>query len=622
MATGDLDLLRFTTAGSVDDGKSTLVGRLLYDTRSLLDDQLVSVEAASRRSGEDAINLALLTDGLRAERDQKITIDVAYRYFATPRRRFIIADTPGHVQYTRNMVTGASTADLAVILIDATTGPGRQSHRHAFIASLLGIRHLIVAVNKMDLVGYAQQAFDDAMGAFREFAGRLTIDDITYVPLSALHGDNVVSASDRMPWHVGGPLLHRLETVQISRHNTIDFRFPVQSVVRPDRRFRGYTGSVASGSVSTGHEVLVLPSRRRARIAAIDTADGPRQSAHPGDAVVMTLTEDIDVSRGDMIVRTGNVPATGVALDVYLCWLDGDALDASQPYILAQTTRRVPCRVSRLRYRIDVTTLHREEGVETLAMNDVGVAAIVAAEPLFFDSYRVNRATGCFVLIDPRTNHTVAAGMIRGAAPAHSAEPARRDVVRNPANVPLGDRETRNGHKAGVVWLTGLPGSGKTTIARDLERRLFGDGHHVVTLDGDDLRHGLTRDLGFTPEDRSENIRRAGEVARLLFDSGAIVLCAFVSPSQADRDNARALLPAGRFVEVFVRASLDTCRARDPKGHYRRAAAGEIPQFTGVSAAYEPPPAPELIVDTDQSSAPAATQQVIDRLRAAGWLRS
>lgn len=624
-ADSPIDLLRFTTAGSVDDGKSTLVGRLLFDTKSIFDDQLEAVASASRRLGEATTNLALLTDGLRAEREQKITIDVAYRFFATRRRKFIIADTPGHAQYTRNMVTGASTADLAVVLVDASTGAQEQSHRHAFIASLLGIPHLIVAINKMDLVDFSETAFEEVAGRFRQFAEKLTVQDVTYIPISALHGDNVVTTSSRMPWYQGGPLLNRLETVQISPRNSIDFRFPVQCVVRPRRDFRGYAGTVASGTITSGEEVLVLPSRRPTRIASIETYDGGLNSAGSGDAVVLTLADDVDVSRGDWIVRAGNVPSMASAIDSYLCWMDATALDLDQPYVLAQAARRISCKVASLRYVMNVTTLHRDASAVTLTMNDIGRVMIATAEPLFFDSYRSNQATGSFVLIDPRSNQTVAAGMIRGAAEsqerAASTTAASRDVVANAPNVARGVREDRNGHQAAVVWLTGLPGSGKTTIARVVERRLFESGHSVAMLDGDDLRHGLCRDLGFDRDDRAENVRRAGEVARLFFNQGALVLCAFVSPYAADRQRVRSLFPE-RFVEVFVRATAEARRARDPKGHYQRAVTGDLQQFTGVSAPYEEPESPELVVDTEQVSAHEAAEQVITFLRDKKWLKS
>ncbi len=613
-----MDLLRFTTAGSVDDGKSTLIGRLLYDTKSIFEDQLEAVTGASHRLGEDRVNLALLTDGLRAEREQKITIDVAYRYFATPRRKFIIADTPGHIQYTRNMITGASTADLAVVLVDAAKGVLTQSKRHAFITSLLGIPHIIVAINKMDLVGFDEAVYRKIVADFEEFATKLTVTDISYIPMSALEGDNVVDASTRMSWYQGGPLLAKLETVTGgARGNNIDFRFPVQYVIRPNQRFRGYAGTAASGSVSVGDEVVVLPSGLATRIKSIETSDGQQQQAAEREAVVLTITDEIDISRGDMIVRRRNLPTVARGLDAYLCWMDGTALTVGRPYVLAHTTRRVQAVVNSVDYRVDVDTLHRDSAA-TLGMNDIGRVELTTADPLFFDSYRLNSATGCFILIDPQTNATVAAGMIRGETT--SATKVSAGVTWQGWNIPRELREERQGHQAAVIWLTGMSGAGKSTIARAVERLLFEEGHRTMLLDGDDVRHGLCGDLGFSPSDRAENIRRAGEVARLFFEQGAVVLCAFVSPYAGDRRRVRSLLPEGRFVEVFVQADLQSLRSRDPKGLYARASQGRLDQFTGVSAPYEVPEAAELTIDTGATSVHAAALQVVDHLRNAGWL--
>lgn len=618
-----LELLRFTTAGSVDDGKSTLIGRLLYDTKSVCDDQIEAVEAASARLGEDQVNLALLTDGLRAEREQKITIDVAYRYFATRRRKFIIADTPGHLQYTRNMVTGASTADLAIVLIDASKGVVTQSRRHAFIASLLGIPHIIVAVNKMDLVAYAEDAFESVKRSFAEFAAKLTVKDIAYLPISALAGDNVVTSSARMPWYQGGPLLHRLETVHLSPRNAVDFRFPVQTVFRPNQSFRGYAGTVLSGSIGRGDEVMVLPARLVTTIKSIETFDGPLAKAAAGDAVVLTTNDELDISRGDMIVRLRNRPDVARRIDAYLCWMDATALVVGQSYLLAHTTRTVQAVVVGVEYRMDIDTLHRAAAA-TLGMNDIGRVEILTAEPVFVDSYRLNSATGSFVLIDAQTHATVAAGMIRGAKPwrlgyasgdtqasGTSGEVIRRDT-----------REARHGHPAAVVWLTGLSGSGKTTLALALEKALFTMGHAVAVLDGDALRLGLCEDLGFSPEERGENIRRAGHVARLLFEQGAIVLCAFVSPYRADRDRVRALFPEGRFIEVHVAADLATCRARDVKGHYAKAAAGQLSGLTGLDAPYEVPESADLRIDTGMASVDACLESLQQLLRERQIVRS
>jgi bifunctional enzyme CysN/CysC len=620
----ELDLLRFTMAGSVDDGKSTLLGRLLYDTKSVLEDQLEQTTAASRKLGDAQLDLALLTDGLRAEREQRITIDVAYRFFATSRRKFIVADTPGHIQYTRNMVTGASTADLAVLLVDVVKGLSTQSRRHAVITSLLGIPQIIVAVNKMDLAGFEETAYDAVVREFVTFAEKLTIKNIVFVPMSALNGDNVVTASTNMPWYRGGPLLHQLETITVGgRANRIDFRFPVQFVIRPDRTFRGYAGTIASGSVRAGDEIVVLPSGHATRVKAIETFDGARPDAVAGDAVVLTTVDELDISRGDMIVRPGNLPTGAARVDAYLCWMDEEPLALNRSYLLRHTTRQLQAFVTRIRYRLDVDTLHREP-VQTLGLNDVGRVEVTTGRPLFFDSYRTNMATGGFILIDPRSNATVAAGMIRGPAsqrhwPNVTATAGGQEAPGD-SNIPRSEREAVNAHRAAVVWLTGLSGAGKTTIARAVEKRLFDIGCCTMLLDGDQLRRGLCADLGFSPQDRGENIRRAGEVARLFFEQGCLVICAFVSPYRQDRDRVRALFPDGRFMEVFVHASLETCRRRDPKQLYTRAGAGQIPDFTGISAPYEEPVRPELTIDTERVSVEEGVQSIVANLRLAGLI--
>jgi bifunctional enzyme CysN/CysC len=614
MAYAGMDLLRIATAGSVDDGKSTLIGRLLYDTKSIFEDQMEQIEGASRRLGEEGINLALLTDGLRAEREQKITIDVAYRYFATPRRKFIMADTPGHVQYTRNMVTGASTADLAVVLVDARKGILTQSRRHAFIASLLGIPHLVVAVNKMDLVDWSEDVFRAIVADFTAFAGKLTVSDITFIPMSALLGDNVVTPSTRMPWFQGGPLLHHLEGVAPGkRRNTIDFRFPVQSVMRPNQSFRGFAGTVASGSVRVGDEVLSLPSGVGSRVKSIETYDGSREQAEVGDAVVVTLVDEIDVSRGDMIVRRKNLPVVADRFEAYICWMNETPMEIGRAYALMHTSREVQAFVERIEYRVDVDTLHRDPA-STLAVNEIGRVEIITAKPLCFDSYRVNSATGSFVLIDPATNVTVGAGMIRGEVNALEREERPRaspNVQWDAWNIGRAERESSQGHQAAVLWITGLSGAGKSTIARAVERRLFAEGYRTMLLDGDQLRHGLTAELGFSPADRAENVRRAGEVAKLFFEAGHVVLCTFVSPYARDRDAVRALFPEGRFAEVHVTASLDRLRARDVKGLYAREAAGEKMAMSGVSSPYEVPTAAELVVDTGATSEEASVAAVL-----------
>ncbi len=621
----EMDLLRFSTAGSVDDGKSTLIGRLLYDTKSIFQDQMEAIESASKRRGEEYVNLALLTDGLRAEREQNITIDVAYRYFATPKRKFVIADTPGHIQYTRNMVTGASTAELAIILIDARKGVLTQSKRHGFIASLLGIPHIVCAVNKMDLVNYRQDVFDEISAEYRDFAEKLDVKNLLFIPMSALRGDNVVTHGDHMPWYDGGTLLHHLETVNVGAdRNLVDFRVPVQYVIRPHQDFRGFAGRVASGTITPGEEIVVLPSGHGTRVKSIELPQGPVGQAAAGDSVVLTLEEEIDVSRGDMIVRRMNVPSVETRFDAMLCWLNEQPLDPTIPYVLMHTSRQVKALVSKIVYRIDVDTLHREQ-VDAFNLNDVGRVEITCSQPIFFDPYSQNHATGSFILIDPFTNVTVGAGMIRGVVKTADelfgsvAEPATSpDVVWQDWNIARTERELSNGHRAVVLWFTGLSGSGKSTIARQLERALFEAGCQTMLLDGDQLRHGLCGDLGFDDAARRENIRRAGEVARLFFEQGAIVLCTFVSPFARDRARARGLLPDGSFVEVHVDCDVEECKRRDPKGLYSRADRGEILNFTGITSPYEAPSKPDVKIQSDQQSVAASVEQIMRELKSRG----
>lgn len=626
-----MDLLRLSTAGSVDDGKSTLIGRLLYDTKSIFEDQWAQVEVASRRSGEANINLALLTDGLRAEREQKITIDVAYRYFATPRRKFIIADTPGHLQYTRNMVTGASTADLAVILVDARKGLLTQSRRHAFITSLLGIPQVVVAVNKMDLVDWSEEVFERIRADFDAFSKKLNLKHIAYVPMSALHGDNVVDGSSCMPWYRGGPLLEQLETATVgARKNAIDFRFPIQTVIRPNQDYRGFAGSVVSGSIAVGASVVALPSKQTSQVISIERFEGPQERADVGDAVVLRLADEIDLSRGEMLVRTKNLPLVGTHLEAYLCWMHDRPLQPHMPYILHHTTRQVTGRIERVEYRVDVDSLHSEPS-DTLGVNDIGRVEIRTSAPLFFDPYRVNHGTGSFLLIDPTTYTTVAAGIIRGevrsidqvesgqgAITTDAGALVSPDVTWEPWNISREAREARNGHGALVIWFTGPSGAGKSTLARALERTLWEEGRQTMLLDGDQIRHGISGDLGFSPEDRSENIRRVGEVAKLFFEAGHVVLCAFVSPSAADRKRVRERFPEGRFVEVLVTAPPDVLRARDPKGLYARSEArtGDRPRITDSVL---PADHTNLVVHTANTCVEDDLARLVTHLRP--WLR-
>jgi bifunctional enzyme CysN/CysC len=596
------ELLRLAVAGSVDDGKSTLIGRLLYDTKAIFEDQLEQVARASaRRHGSDGVvDLALFTDGLRAEREQGITIDVAYRYFSTPRRAFIIADTPGHVRYTRNMVTGASTADLALILVDVRNGVVEQSRRHAFIASLLRIPHVVVVVNKMDLVGWDEAAFDGVVSTFSAFAAKLDIADTTFIPVSALHGDNIVERSGRMPWYEGPTLLHHLEHVHIaSDRNVRDARFPVQWVVRPGAAddpdlhdYRGYAGQVAGGVLRPGDEIVVLPSGARSRITAIETFDGPVAEAFPPMSVTLRLADDLDISRGDVIARPQNRPLLERRLDADICWMSERPSRPGGRYLLKHLTRTTPAVIEALLHRIDVTSLHRDPSADRLGLNDIGRVTIRTAVPLAFDPYARNRQTGSFILIDEATNDTVAAGMLRG--PAASERSA--NVTWHEGRITRASRWARLGVQGATVWFTGLPASGKSTIAAALEARLVEAGIAAYRLDGDNLRHGLNADLGFSPQERAENVRRTAHAARLLADAGVIALVALVSPYAADRASARAIhdeagLP---FLEVFVNTPLAECERRDPKGLYARARAGELCGFTGVDAPYEPPPAPDL----------------------------
>jgi bifunctional enzyme CysN/CysC len=592
------ELLRLATMGSVDDGKSTLIGRLLYDSKALLADQLAALERSSRARGSDEVDLALLTDGLRAEREQGITIDVAYRHFATPRRRFIIADTPGHVHYTRNMVTGASNADLALILVDARHGVVEQSRRHALIASLLGVPHFVVCVNKMDLVGFSEERFEEIAEEFRRFAMRLEVHDLVFVPISALLGDNVVHRSPNMAWWEGTPLMHHLEHVHIaSDRNLIDVRFPVQYVVRPAHArdpvlhdFRGYAGTVAGGVLRPGDEVVVLPSGRSSRIAAIYGPGGaPLDEAFPPQAVTVVLEDDLDVARGDMLCRPNNRPTISQDLDAMVCWFAEDPeLLPGRRFELRHTTRAVAARIEGIDYRLDVNSLHRHHEAHALALNDIGRVRIRTQAPIAFDPYRRNRLTGGFILVDPATNATVAAGMLLGAD-----ERVPR-VVWHPPLVRRDERPT----KGLTVWFTGLPASGKSTVAAEVERRLVAAGRPAYLLDGDNLRHGLNADLGFGPEDRAENVRRVGEVAKLFADAGVVAVVSLVSPYRADRQRVRqAHEEAGlRFVEVFVDTPLELCEARDPKGMYARARRGELSRVTGVDDPYEPPEAPDLVL--------------------------
>jgi bifunctional enzyme CysN/CysC len=624
------DLLRFLTCGSVDDGKSTLIGRLLHDSKTLYEDTLASLEKDSKRVGNagGAIDFSLLLDGLKAEREQGITIDVAYRYFSTPRRKFIIADCPGHEQYTRNMVTGASTANLAIVLIDARHGVLAQTRRHSFIASLLDIGHVVVAVNKMDLVDWSQKRFEEIRAEYVDFVTRLQVRNVHFIPMSALVGDNVVEPSANMPWYRGVPLLDHLETVHVaSDRNLIDLRFPVQLAMRQDMSFRGFAGTLASGVLRPGAEVMVLPSRQKTRIKSVVAWGGELEQAFPPMSVSITTTEEIDISRGDMLVHPQNQPRVSQELDATLVWMSETPLDPKRTYRIKHATREAHAEVAELRYRFDVNTLHRAPA-ESLALNEIGRVRLQTSRPLAFDPYRRNRATGSFILIDPVSNGTVAAGMILDRtigddeiASGAPAARARGTVKRRASRVGPAERAERLGQRAATVWLTGLVRSGKSTIAYALERRLFDAGYLAQVLDGENLRLGISDNLGFGATERSENVRRAAHVARLGNDAGLITIVALVSPEEADRAAARAIVGDERFLEVHLSAPVDACEARDDEGLYRRARSGEIPRFTGVSAPYEAPRSPALELPTHELSVDEAVERLVELLTARGSLR-
>jgi bifunctional enzyme CysN/CysC len=601
------ELVRFLTCGSVDDGKSTLIGRLLYDTQTIYEDQLAAVKRESERKGatDGTIDLSLLTDGLRAEREQGITIDVAYRYFSTAHRKFIIADTPGHEQYTRNMATGASTCDVAIILVDARHGVLPQTRRHSFIASLLGIRHVAVAINKMDLVGYSEDVFAQIRDTYAQFAAKLEFSDLRFIPVSALLGDNIVEPSARMPWYNGETLLHYLDNVHVSSdRNLIDFRFPVQYVNRPSQNFRGFAGTVASGVVRPGDDVIALPSGARTRVRSIVSGDGDVAEAFAPMAVTLTLHDEIDVSRGDVLARPDNLPRVDRHLDVMVVWMAEEPMQVARQYWIKHATSLVACTVSTVRYRIDVNTLQRQQ-TNTLQMNEVGRCQLTLSRPVAFDAYRQNRATGACILIDRMTNGTVGACLIvdRATAPDFLRDRWEEDSVARAgtlgsSQVTADERATRFGHRPLTILLTGVSGSGKTTIAYALERRLFEMGCAVAVLDGRQMRQTISKGLGFTDAERSENLRRSIDVARFLNEAGLVCICAFVAPSATVREKARQAVGSDRFLEIHLSAPIETCRAREESGMYARADAGEIADVSGVSAPYEPPAHPDLALDT------------------------
>jgi bifunctional enzyme CysN/CysC len=606
------ELLRFITCGSVDDGKSTLIGRLFYESKMIYEDQLAAIRKDSSRYGTTGgeVDLALFTDGLEDERQQGITIDVAYRYFSTDKRKFIIADTPGHEQYTRNMATGASTADLAIILIDARHGVLTQTKRHSFIVSLLGIKHVVVAINKMDLVDYAEEVFERIKNEYQAFAARLELPDVHFMPISALKGDNVVRNSPRMPWYQGSPLVHFLETVYIgSDRNLSDLRFPVQLVLRPNLDFRGFAGTVASGIIRKGDEVMVLPSRRTSHVKAITTFDGELEEAFAPQSVTLTLEDEVDISRGDMLVRPGNVPRVEQKFEALIVWMHDEKLVPGKSYLFKQTTRVLPGSVNTLRYRVDVNTLHRQEA-PALELNEMGRCQVVLSAPIAYDAYRRNRATGSFIIIDRLTNATMGAGMILDREPDQrrgslwDAEPASSSLSAQLSKVTAEERSQRFGQKPVTLLLTGMPGAGKSSIASALERRLFDEGRAAMVIDGQNLRLGLSRELNFDESGRSENIRRAAEVAKLLNQAGLICILALVSPQEAVRQRARELVGDERFFIVHVTAAEETCRARQA-GKQSPTSAEE------ADVRFEPPANPDLVLDTDRNAIADSVEQLI-----------
>ena len=620
------ELLRFITCGSVDDGKSTLIGRLLYDSKMIYEDQLAALEKDSITHGTTGDNFdpALLTDGLRAEREQGITIDVAYRYFSTAKRKFIIADTPGHEQYTRNMATGASTADLAVILIDARYGVLTQTKRHSFIVALLGIKHVLVAINKMDLMDYSQQVFDQIRSDYKDFAARLDVPDLHFIPISALQGDNVVNPGTNMPWYNGTSLMNFLETVYIgSDRNLEDFRFPVQLVNRPHLDYRGFCGTVASGIIRKGDEVMALPSRKKSRVKSIVTFDGQFEEAFTPQSVTLTLEDEIDVSRGDMLVRPGNVPRLEPKFDAMVVWMADEPMTVGKPYLFKHTTKMVNGAVTAFRYRVDVNTLHRVES-DGLQLNEIGRCAITLNQPIAYDNYKRNRGTGAFIIVDRMTNVTVGAGMIMNRATGDDrhdhweVESAVEDLHIESSYVTPRERERRYGQKPATVLLTGLVASGKTTIAYALERRLFDVGRTSTVLDGRSMRLGISRDLGFTAEDRSENLRRSAEVAKLINDAGLICVAAFVAPDDEVRQRAAEVVGTDRFFVVHVATPLEVCRTRDEDGHYEKADSGEIANFPGVSAAFNTPESADLVLDAAEMTPDQCVDQLMDLLISRG----
>jgi len=604
-------LVRFITCGSVDDGKSTLIGRLLYESKMLFEDQVTAVEADSKKWGTQGgdIDFALLVDGLAAEREQGITIDVAYRFFSTDRRKFIVADTPGHAQYTRNMITGASTADVAVILVDARKGLLTQTRRHSYLVSLIGIRKVILAVNKMDLVDYSERVFRDIETQYREFAEMIALEDVTAIPLSALRGDSIVQPSHHMPWYLGPTLLALLETIELDEAHlqARPLRLPVQWVNRPNHEFRGFCGTVLSGLIRVGERIRVQPSGRESRVAGIITASGEQPMAVSGRSITVTLEDEIDISRGDVISAAAAPAEVADQFQTTIVWMDDEPMLPGRSYLLKLGSRTVSAVIGEPKYKINVNTMEHL-AARRLDLNEIGVCNLALDRVVPFDAYSENRGTGGFILIDRISNNTVGAGMLHFALRrAHNIHLQHVDVTKEA-------RAQRLGQRPVVLWFTGLSGAGKSTIANLVEKKLHAMGRHCYLLDGDNLRHGLNKDLGFTEADRVENIRRVAEVARLMVDAGLIVLTAFISPFRAEREMARHLMGEGEFIEIFVDTPLDVAETRDVKGLYRKARRGELANFTGIDSPYEPPESPELVLNTVECSPDEAAETVIAML--------
>ncbi|MDR2954766.1 MAG: sulfate adenylyltransferase subunit CysN [Prevotella sp.] len=609
------EMLRLLVAGSVDDGKSTLIGRLLYDSRLIYKDHLEAIYKDSKtfNTTEDEFDLSLLTDGLRAEREQGITIDVAYRYFSTEKRGYIICDAPGHQQYTRNMATGASNCDMALILVDAQNGIKDQTRRHSLIATLMGIRKIVVVINKMDLVDYSESVFESIRHEYLKFSSKLNIDSLHFIPISALKRDNVVKQGTNMDWYSGGSLLNYLETIPlVSNRNLFDFRFPVQYVIRPDSTFRGYAGMVVSGIVRQGDEIIALPSRKRSRVKSIVTFDGDLQEAFVPQPIVITLEDELDISRGAVLAKPGNVPHIGTSIQVMMVWMDESPLQAGCEYLLKSNAQTVPVTVKSIRYKYDVNKLSRNK-TSDLSMNDVGRLELQLHRPLIFDTFEQNRSMGSFILIDRNTDQTSGGGIILSQKTDEGKKQKNKFIYKETSGVSETERHSMLGHKPLTIWLTGLSGSGKSTIAKMIEKILIGKKISTYILDGDNLRHGLCCDLGFSPEDRSENIRRVSEVAKMMNDAGLVVIAAFISPYRKDRGQA-ARIVGPCFNEVFVDAGIETCKQRDPKGLYLKAMAGEITNFTGIDSPYEKPENPDVYINTELLSVEESVAEILNAL--------